>query len=89
MSKDGLVRRILKKGYKVSVDDGSDLVLIKSHSLPEVKGAMLGKKDLLWIYDRQGNKLGWMQVNSPVGKVLDYSTRDKRISDLVAEEFIG
>jgi hypothetical protein len=87
--KDNLIRRILSKTYKVSVDDGTDLVLTYSHSLIELRQAMLGTEDLLWIYDKHKNKLGWMKVNSKTGEILNYSERDKRIAELVAGEFLG
>ncbi len=86
-AKDKLIKRILRKGYAISVDDGDDLLVHKSRDPKAISAAMRGK-DLLWLRDRKDYKFGWLQVDSNKGIILDYSLRDPRLADLVAEEFI-
>jgi hypothetical protein len=82
-----LVKRILRKGYSVSVDDGQALLVHRAIEAREIMEAMKTKSDLLWIYKKE-DKLGWMKINSRTGEVLNYSTRDTRVCDLVAEAFV-
>jgi hypothetical protein len=86
--KEKLVGRILRKGYLVSVDDGRALLVHQSNDFKVILAAMKGLADLLWIYNERKDKLGWMKVNSRTGTALDYSTRDSRVPDIVAGEFI-
>jgi hypothetical protein len=87
--KAALVRRILRRGYVLSVDNGKELLLRNSDDINDILAALKTASDLIWVNTSEGSKLGWMKINSKTGEILDYSTRDRRLTDLVADEFLG
>lgn len=87
-SVEGLISRALTKGYLISVDDRTGLVITESKDLAAIGKAMRTARDLVWIRDKTGFKFGWMQVNSRTGEILEYSLRDRRTAELITSEFL-
>jgi hypothetical protein len=89
MPKDEFLKNILRRRYLVSVDNGRALLVNKINDYKLISLSLNGVVDLVWVYDQNGNKIGWMKVNSLSGSIIDYSTGDTRIADIVADGFLG
>lgn len=85
-----LVARAVAKRYRLSVDNGRTLSVVRSNDLRKIVAALTGRSDLIWVYvGLKQDKIGWLKVNSRTKEILDFSARDPRIGDLVSGEFIG